>query len=1008
MENKEIKRTTRPYAHDCNECQRCQESIKYNRTNNCSECQFMFFEKHYKDFSCGYEEIDKIIKNPIYIPPNQTYKYGELNYYEWIPWERLSDINEIARGGFGIIYKATYIDGFIDVESIKHHGEMEYERHNNGMQVAIKIIPTNSSEVFKELYIQNAILINNIRNGSSYVSKILGITRNAETLEYGIVMEFAEHGDMRKYLSTNFHSTSWSNKLEFASDIAIGLSSIHSSGMVHRDLHSGNILQIRENCVNIGDLGLCQPTNHEATTTTITTEEKKIFGFTTAGDIYSLGMLLWELSTGKPPFYDCPHNEILIMAILNGQRPNITSPLIPPSIRKLIKKCWDANPKNRPTARELTGKFMELNHLYKFNNINNRFKRWIHFGKSDKLIRKTAKNDSIAIHSEAVYTSRIITAQMGNMSEVSLDSANDSLDVEQNDISVDVSKITANTLTAEQQEKEDERMLQGVKAFFCNRYSEAQSIFAERSDTDPLYALGRGCVSFLKAITTFNEQDISLAIKHLSVAETLANAELQASKPTIAASFSKFFGYNANKNSQYMSNGQLRSTVIKAESVLLIALVQLTQESIASYVKAGLNLRRGYKNYELVFEEMKKPGFNTPVDIHTKGGVEFGFGTCNLVLSFLAGKIIKIISVIGYKGNRELGVELVNASLQGRGIRSPLASLLFVGAYSIITSFAPSVLGPENIPKAEKYIQDALEHFPGSDFFTFFSGRNLRYRRDLDASTKAFKSVCSNIATDFGAELARLCQYELGMNAAMTLDWKAAGEYFKLLSEEHYWSKAFFLYSYAACLEMEGRKEEAIPIYTEVPNLVNRKFGGRTILIEQYVTRKVKQYISGNFANTLLPGLEILLIWNGFAFMKEQDLTRCLNIVNARLHNFSNKRSSINNGKGKKLLSTSDLIDPQATLHLIKASILNQLQQYTEATASLNWIFDHDNEINEEKFIVPFAYWESGVTAFLRGNTDRARAVWDTAAGFNGYEFEFRLAMRLHLALMKVKDMSFL
>ncbi|KAG9300763.1 hypothetical protein G9A89_023561 [Geosiphon pyriformis] len=418
MENKEIKRTTRPYAHNCNECQRCQQSIK-NNYNHCRACWFMFFEKHYKDFSSGNEEVDKIIKNPIYIHNN-----GELNYYEWIPWERLLYINEIARGGFGIIYKATLIDGLIDKSTIKHDGSMEYERHKKGIEVAIKIIKTNSSEVFKELYIQRA-MFSYKGYESTCVSKILGITQNAETLEYGILMEFAEHGDMRKYLSTNFHSTSWNNKLRIALHITIGLNLIHSSGMVHRDLHSGNILQLSENWVNIGDLGLCQPTNHEATTT----EEKKIFGvipyippevlrgekFTKAGDIYSLGMLLWELSTGKPPFHDCPHDEILIMAILNGQRLNITSPLIPPPIAKLIKKCWNANPKNRPTARELTGKFRKLLDLY-----NNHIFRLIYFGKSDKLIRKIAKNDSIttkiAIHPEAVYTSRLLTAQMVNFS----------------------------------------------------------------------------------------------------------------------------------------------------------------------------------------------------------------------------------------------------------------------------------------------------------------------------------------------------------------------------------------------------------------------------------------------------------------------------------------------------------------------------------------------------------------------------------------------------------------
>jgi hypothetical protein len=154
---------------------------------------------------------------------------------------------------------------------------------------------------------------------------------------------------------------------------------------------------------------------------------------------------------------------------------------------------------------------------------------------------------------------------------------------------------------------------------------------------------------FILAVTTFNEQDISVAIKQLVSAESLASAQIGAFKSQSGSSFGKFisnlnyFGNN-NKNQQFMSNGQLRSTVIKAESLLLIALIQLLQESIISYVKAGLNLRRGklsyflfiyfsifieiillgYKSYEIVWNEINKPGFNVPVDYHTKGGVEFG------------------------------------------------------------------------------------------------------------------------------------------------------------------------------------------------------------------------------------------------------------------------------------------------------------------------------------------------------------------------------------------------
>ncbi|KAG9304805.1 hypothetical protein G9A89_016835 [Geosiphon pyriformis] len=285
----------------------------------------------------GNKEVDEIIKNPIYIPPNDqdevSIEYnGRLNYYEWIPWEDSSNIKEIARGGFGIIYKATWVDGNIRTGNLKYHASTEYERWGE-QKVAIKIIKMTSTEVFKELNVHRAMAI----ESSLYnVSSILGITQNAETLEYGIVMEFAEHGDMRKYLSTNFHSTSLKDKLWIAWRIAAGLSQIHSS-----------------------DLGLCQPINHETTKTTTdptirkAISEKKIYEvipyippevlrgekFTMAGDIYSFALLLWELATGMPPFHDREHDHFLIMDILNGKRHNIISPLIPPSIAELIENC---------------------------------------------------------------------------------------------------------------------------------------------------------------------------------------------------------------------------------------------------------------------------------------------------------------------------------------------------------------------------------------------------------------------------------------------------------------------------------------------------------------------------------------------------------------------------------------------------------------------------------------------------------------------------------------------
>src|SRR5207302_3909608 len=74
--------------------------------------------------------------------------------------------------------------------------------------------------------------------------------------------------------------------------------------------------------------------------------------YTKESDIYSFGMIMWEFTTGKKPFHDRSHNHRLILNILEGERPEITKDTLE-FYADLMKKCWDPNPENRPTAEEV-------------------------------------------------------------------------------------------------------------------------------------------------------------------------------------------------------------------------------------------------------------------------------------------------------------------------------------------------------------------------------------------------------------------------------------------------------------------------------------------------------------------------------------------------------------------------------------------------------------------------------------------------------------------------------
>ena len=69
-------------------------------------------------------------------------------------------------------------------------------------------------------------------------------------------------------------------------------------------------------------------------------------------DIYSIGMLMWEIFAGHPPFDDRGHNHCLIFDVCEGLWPPIL-PEMPDDYFQMMQKCWDVDPSKRPTVGEL-------------------------------------------------------------------------------------------------------------------------------------------------------------------------------------------------------------------------------------------------------------------------------------------------------------------------------------------------------------------------------------------------------------------------------------------------------------------------------------------------------------------------------------------------------------------------------------------------------------------------------------------------------------------------------
>src|SRR6266540_3290601 len=190
--------------------------------------------------------------------------------------------------------------------------------------------------------------------------QLYGFTQNSNTSDYMIVMKYAD-GSLRGNLP-DIVKDKWVIKLKKLYEIISGLKIIHEKNLVHCDFHHGNILNQQES-LSISDLRLCKPVEYFQSHS----KENNIYGvlpfvapevlrgkpYTPASDIYSFSMIMWEFTSGIPPFDDREHGFHLALGICNGERPKIIENT-PQCYIDLMKKCWNEDPLKRPDASEIS------------------------------------------------------------------------------------------------------------------------------------------------------------------------------------------------------------------------------------------------------------------------------------------------------------------------------------------------------------------------------------------------------------------------------------------------------------------------------------------------------------------------------------------------------------------------------------------------------------------------------------------------------------------------------
>ncbi|EXX61458.1 Cdc15p [Rhizophagus irregularis DAOM 197198w] len=340
-------------------CENCNQECL--ATLYCEYCVQNYLKANFSNWTSGNNDIDNLIQKC------QIETLRPDTIIEWIPYNNFQNIEYLTKGGFSEIYTAVWIDGKYEDWDSKNQKLIKL----GGKKVILKGL--ENVENANRRWFEEAESHLKISYKWPQIISCYGLTQNPSNGSYMLVMNIMDI-DLRKYLQRTQNQLSWKKKIKIAYDIIIALGAIHGENAIHRDLHSGNILfsQLFQDCY-IGDLGFCGPPDKA---------QESVYGnlpylapevisgkkTTKKSDIYSIAMLMWEISSGQPPFSNYENDYNLALKIINGMRPKVIAGT-PLKYKNLMEQCWDADPSKRLDVNTLFKEIREL--LQSFQNISN-------------------------------------------------------------------------------------------------------------------------------------------------------------------------------------------------------------------------------------------------------------------------------------------------------------------------------------------------------------------------------------------------------------------------------------------------------------------------------------------------------------------------------------------------------------------------------------------------------------------------------------------------------------
>ncbi|KAJ6330694.1 hypothetical protein OIU76_009316 [Salix suchowensis] len=267
----------------------------------------------------------------------------------------LEELQELGSGTFGTVY----------------HGKWR------GTDVAIKRIndrcfagKPSEQERLRDDFWNEAIKLADLHHPN--VVAFYGVVLDGPGGSVATVTEYMVNGSLRNALQKNERSLDKRKRLMIVMDVAFGMEYLHGKNIVHFDLKSDNLLvNLRDPhrpICKVGDLGLSKVKCHTLISGgvrgTLPWMAPELLNGSSSlvsekVDVFSFGIVLWELLTGEEPYADLHYGAIIGGIVSNTLRPPVPE-TCDPDWRSLMERCWSSEPSDRPNFTEIANELRAM------------------------------------------------------------------------------------------------------------------------------------------------------------------------------------------------------------------------------------------------------------------------------------------------------------------------------------------------------------------------------------------------------------------------------------------------------------------------------------------------------------------------------------------------------------------------------------------------------------------------------------------------------------------------